>query len=376
MPPEKVNPDSYCRCGCKRATGEPLPFCINEEEQTFLGPGVILFFFYTKRIFLVVCFSILIYGVFSLVTNLISEESAQNCDKPGGLFFMCELKVETEIANKKGRDEYLIPQLCLGLVMCIFWSISLRLIKALGRRKNQEIDDKLHSSADTHIFLENLPVGNFYEEELLDFVEELWKNVEKKRSEKLKIKSVQIIYNMDEVRQTISETYKLAKEICKCFEGGTTGEGQKIREECLEKYKQLKADIISKEKDLEEIREEFLSDKLYRASLTGECALVEFGEEHQMEDFLAKYGEKKKSFLTSCITSIKRQCMKTDAPTFKGRPIQIIKSPEPSDILWQNCEKKKTLKGQAITWTITVLFSGFFMGFFFLLKELRTMYPD
>ena len=84
--------------------GEPLPFCMNEERQSFLGPGVILFFFYTKRLLMVVAFCALLYGVFSLTTNLVSEESNQDCTKPGALFFLCQWKVEAELINKQGRN--------------------------------------------------------------------------------------------------------------------------------------------------------------------------------------------------------------------------------------------------------------------------------
>lgn len=62
--------------------------------------------------------------------------------------------------------------------MCVFWSIAVRFLRALGRRKNQEIDEKLDSSADSYIFLENLPVGNYHEEDLLEFVSELWENLD------------------------------------------------------------------------------------------------------------------------------------------------------------------------------------------------------
>ena len=135
---------------------------------------------------------------------------------------MCNVKIETEVANKAGRDEYLVTQLCLGFVMCVCWSVAVHLIKALGQRKSEEIDDRLDSSADNYIFLQNLPVGAFYEEELLEFVDELWDGIGEKSSSSLKIRSVQIIYNMGRVRQTIGEVYRLAGEICDCFDGEAT----------------------------------------------------------------------------------------------------------------------------------------------------------
>lgn len=40
---------------------------------------------------------ILVYGIFSLVTNLVSDDTDQNCEKPGALAFMCDLKIKGEI---------------------------------------------------------------------------------------------------------------------------------------------------------------------------------------------------------------------------------------------------------------------------------------
>ena len=58
---------------------------------------------------------------------------------------------------KEGRSDLMIGQLVLGLVVCIIWSISLRLIRAVGRRKMKIIDERLDSSSDYCILLENLP---------------------------------------------------------------------------------------------------------------------------------------------------------------------------------------------------------------------------
>lgn len=131
-----VDAKQRCKCGCGRAFGDPLPFCINEEDEPFFGPGIILFFFYTKRIFVVAAISALIYGVFSLVTNLISNEAESDCSDPGALAFLCDFKIISELDNKTGEDTLIIIQLILGFVFCLFWSISVRFIRAWGRMKD------------------------------------------------------------------------------------------------------------------------------------------------------------------------------------------------------------------------------------------------
>ena len=64
----------------------------------------------------------------------------------------------------------MIGQLVLGLIICIVWSVSLRLIRAKGRRKMHEIDNKLDSSSDYCILLENLPEGDYSEVDIIKYL--------------------------------------------------------------------------------------------------------------------------------------------------------------------------------------------------------------
>ena len=82
-------------------------------------------------------FAILIYGIYSLVSNIVTKDTEQNCEKPGALAFLCGIKVEGSVDNKKDHPNLLIIQLWLGFVFSLVWSIGARLIRNLGRRKNQ-----------------------------------------------------------------------------------------------------------------------------------------------------------------------------------------------------------------------------------------------
>ena len=62
-----------CQCGCKRGKGEYLPICTDEQKLNVLGPGVILMFMFKRAIAANLLMIILIYGVFSLVTNLLGD---------------------------------------------------------------------------------------------------------------------------------------------------------------------------------------------------------------------------------------------------------------------------------------------------------------
>ena len=96
---------------------------------------------------------ILIYGIYSLVTNLVAANYTSNCQSPGPLPFLCSFKIQSSVEAKTGRSDLMIGQLVLGLVICIIWSIALRYIRARGRQKMQKIDDRLDSSSDYCIIL-------------------------------------------------------------------------------------------------------------------------------------------------------------------------------------------------------------------------------
>lgn len=101
----------------------------------------------------------------------------------------------------------------LGFVFCLLWSVAVRLIKRLGRRKSQEIDDLLDSSSDEAIFISKLPIGEYHERDILIFMKQTWEMIDREQKTPLRIKSVQIIYNMSEVRQKISEIKELASKM-------------------------------------------------------------------------------------------------------------------------------------------------------------------
>ena len=213
-----------------------MPLCTDVESLAFLGSGVILFFFYTKRIFLVILGCLLIYGIFSLITNIVFEESTENCEKPGAFPFLCQWKISSSLSNKTGHQEYLVPQLWLGFVMCLFWGFAVHLIRAEGRKKNREIDDQLDSSADYQIFMENLPIKNYHEKEIRDLILQLWSSLKVKRSERLEIKAVEIIYDMKTVRKKIDNIYGLARRLCSYLEQKGSNEANKIKPEFIEEY--------------------------------------------------------------------------------------------------------------------------------------------
>ena len=77
--------------------------------------------------------------------------------------------------------------------------------------------------------MERLPRGQYNENDILKYLEQLWKQTEDSKETQLKIKSVQIIYDMSEPRKIIGSILKLAEEITECVEKQTNSQGYLIK---------------------------------------------------------------------------------------------------------------------------------------------------
>jgi hypothetical protein len=69
-----------------------LGICTDETKLNVLGPGVILMFMFKKSIIINLLMIVLVYGIFSLVTNLMgnTETIAEECNGDS----YCEFKRE------------------------------------------------------------------------------------------------------------------------------------------------------------------------------------------------------------------------------------------------------------------------------------------
>lgn len=65
----------------------------------------------------------------------------------------------------------------LGLAVMIIWGIYIRYIKYYGTIKDKIMDMNLASSSDYAIKINNLPYGEFNEEELIEYLEKLFKMI-------------------------------------------------------------------------------------------------------------------------------------------------------------------------------------------------------
>ena len=67
------------------------------------------------------------------------------------------------LPNKGQNYALKMVQVWLAVPMCLFWAIGIRIIRKMGRYKNKQIDDKLDSSSDYCIWIQDLPSGKYNE---------------------------------------------------------------------------------------------------------------------------------------------------------------------------------------------------------------------
>ena len=96
-----------------------------------------------------------------------------------------------------------------------------------------------------------------------------------------------------------------------------------------------------------------------------------------MDIFLYHFGRHRRTILKDIIEQLRNYLFTvTNSLLFKGNNIRISKAPEPSDILWTNCEKQSTHKNTIIVWLLTFLLNGLSFGVLELVREIRRNNPS
>ena len=151
-----------CSCGCRKGSGDDLPLCMNEQNLTFLGPGVLLFFFYMKHMRLMVLLLLMGYSFYSIISSIYSPDviNFNTCSgKTAGVEkILCQYNAISTF-NLKTSPLLRHFQLWIGMFFFVIWKIGVRFIELLGEKKNEEIDNLLDSASDYTVRIENLPFG-------------------------------------------------------------------------------------------------------------------------------------------------------------------------------------------------------------------------
>ncbi len=104
------------------------------------------------------------------------------------------------------------------------------------------------------------------------------------------------------------------------------------------------------------MRKKFLNDHRFRAPLTTTSSLIEFSDEKISTLLLNKFGSAKISILKEIKDRLTDLCIESgNSVLFKGKSLKIQRAPEPSDILWENCEKKYSICRKLLIYFTTFL---------------------
>ena len=104
-------------------------------------------------------------------------------------------------------------------------------------------------------------------------------------------------------------------------------------------------------------------------------AFVEFYDSNQQTEFLKRM-KKSSKFLGQITQEVFYKLFPhKDSLLFKGSSIKISRAPEPSDILWSNCEKKFSFKRLILVWLMTFLMISISFGALVLIGFLRKTFP-
>ena len=179
----------------------------------------------------------MVYGSFSLLTNLLFEFKTENCKGLESLLYgLCFYNENSTFSQKNKNEFYMSIQLWLGALMCLIMMVGLKLITTLGMKKDKEIDDSLDSASDYTIKIQNLPFGEYDEGELIEYLKELWIDY----PSELELKSIQIIYNMEEEEKAIQELLQLAEVLMSCLQKNDYRMSDIITHDRVEEYKEVK----------------------------------------------------------------------------------------------------------------------------------------
>ena len=138
----------------------------------------------------------------------------------------------------------------LGFIFCLLWIIGVRLITKLGIEKDNKIDLSLNSASEYTLSIGNLPFGEFTEQDIIDFLNEISAD----ENQQLQILSLQVIYNVDNCRKLIHEIQDLALDISLMLYKEEEHQFEKIRNRRDKEYKEKKKLFILKLMALRKVR--------------------------------------------------------------------------------------------------------------------------
>jgi ABC-type uncharacterized transport system permease subunit len=133
----------------------------------FLGSTTNLFFLFAKLVIAISVIYAAISGVFSIATSFLASSSVTHSCITGAV---CIISAYTSIENKQNNEYQVAVEMWIGVGITVIVCTVLRIAKLKAKILDINIDKDMLTPSDLAMKLENLPYGNYNEQEVLDML--------------------------------------------------------------------------------------------------------------------------------------------------------------------------------------------------------------
>lgn len=140
--------------------GEPIPLTAELDQLYHLGSGFALYFRFIKYTIGMLVLTMLISGIYNLVTNSISDGCAPKtlpAEIIEEVYCVQGYILSYAIPNKRGESNYLLAQAAVNLGVVVAIMFFFHYIRYRFRKTEVEADDKTITPSDYTIVIEGLP---------------------------------------------------------------------------------------------------------------------------------------------------------------------------------------------------------------------------
>ncbi|CAD8118599.1 unnamed protein product [Paramecium sonneborni] len=377
-----------CKCCARQVPNDRVEIDCNNQDYSFLGAGMPLYFEYIKACILMLIVMFVTSGDYNIITNIAFGQSCQTLDKSFGIEIdektVCIFNWVTglSLANKRDDQEFIDLQQMLNLISMLTLIFLFQYFRKEQRAFDTEIDSNTYYASDYTILLKNIPTNSeglknddfdhdlkeyleTYIEgtytkplEVQDYEEEL-RQFQQRNNRPLKklsrVVAVNLCYNIEQ--QSILEQEKQSKIIQKqkllpqLYDQGLIPGTGDIKNN--EQIKEIDSQIIEIEQKLEALEKRFVEGKDVRQYFLGQ-AFVTFRWESDVQWMLIDH----RLSLCSRILGRKSNLI------YRGAQLQVEQPPEPTDVFWENLHIKtyqkiwRRILGYILTFIILGICSG------------------
>ncbi|KAL4453973.1 hypothetical protein ABPG74_003856 [Tetrahymena malaccensis] len=348
----------FCQCcGYPIDNQEISMFCDN-EELSFLGPGIPLYFGFIKACLVLLTITALIYTIYGMILNHLGSYCfvpRKGFVLPQGACFK-NLFNEYSLINRMDDIDTVKHQNWVNLASVVVLVVALHLYRRQVRAIEDYLDFDLISPSDFTVQLSGLP-PNFQETDIRKLLNDWWDNQSQQTKDSVGnfvIEKVSIAYDVKDYIQKTNERNKINLQIRKneyYFKiNKKYPPKQPTTEELKAKRREIEEQIFALEK---EVFDGNYNKTTPHAFVTfNSRKVMDYVTESQHISYLQRFWLKIKVCFGSEIYEIFN--VSRDNKTYI---VNVHRAPEPSDINWENCSASsfQQVSRRLLTWIFTFI---------------------